>query len=356
MAVTQKQIAQLLSLSQPQVAQALNGQPGVSEATRQRVLEAAKSLGYNLNSNGGARRLAALRYGKSLKTGTVAVLMGDFFEGLPLPQLPFFREILQGLHQEIERFDSHAATYYISRAGRLPDAVLSGNVDGVICIYSPTIEWELDIAHLDVPVVRLGGATTNWHLRPDGYQGIYEVTRHLIELGHRRIAFLGDLERKFAIFAHDERLRGFHSAMDEAGLEIDDTLLLHLEEPSSQDGFAVMQKAFERGLEFSAVVCLNDLSALGALNAAEQYGLQVPRDLSITGFDGLQWEHSPSVELTSVFFNRELMGRKAVRMIYEAPASPQSANQEPAREILPVQLLIKHTTASAPEAEKVLLA
>jgi DNA-binding LacI/PurR family transcriptional regulator len=282
--------------------------------------------------------------------------MGDFFEGLPLQQLPFFREILRGLHREIELFDSCLATYYISRTGRLPGAILGGGVDGIICLYSATTEWELDKVHVDVPVVRLGGATTKWNLRPDDYQGIYNVTRHLIGLGHRRIAFMGDLERQFAIFAHDERLRGFRDAMQDADLDIDDDLLLHLDDPSSHDGFIAIQAALQRGLEFSAVVCLNDLSALGAISAAEQHGRRVPGDLSVTGFDGLQRDHPPDIELTSVFFDREWMGRRAVRLIYEAPACDQGVDDEPARELLPVQLVRKNTTAPVAKGARVLVA
>jgi LacI family transcriptional regulator len=356
MAVTQKQIAEQLGLSQPQVAQALNGQSGVSAATRERVLETAKALGYTSGSNERARQLAALRHGKRVRTGTVAVLMGDFFEGLPLPQLPFFREILRGLHREIEMYDSHLATYYISRTGRLPGAILGGGVDGIICLYSATTEWELDKVPVEVPVVRLGGATHNWNLRPDDYRGIYDVTRHLADLGHRRIAFLGDLERKFAIFSHDERLRGFQDAMRDAGLEADDDLLFHLEDPSSHDGFVALQQALRRGLEFSAVVCLNDLSAQGAISAAEEHGLCVPRDLSVTGFDGLEMEPSPSVELTSVFFDRELMGRKAVRMVFGALDRRRAPDDELLQELLPVQLQVKNTTAPAYEGERVLVA
>ena len=110
MAVTQKQIAQQLGISQTQVAHALSGHFSVSAATRQRVVETAEKMGYGAHSNATARQLAAQRYGKKVKIGTVAVLMGDFLEGLPLQQLPFFRDILRGLHEEIEAHDSHIAT------------------------------------------------------------------------------------------------------------------------------------------------------------------------------------------------------------------------------------------------------
>jgi LacI family transcriptional regulator len=340
MAVTQKQIAQQLALSQPQVAQALNGHPGVSAATRERVLEAAKALGYDINSNARARQLAAIRHGKPIKTGTVAVLMGDFLEGLPLQQLPFFREILQGLHEEIELHDSHIATYYLSRTGKLPRAILGGGVDGVICLYSSTIEHELNQVKFDVPVVRLGGATEDWHLRPDDFDGIYQTTRHLIELGHQKIAYFGDLEQEFGIFAHDERLRGYKQALEDAGLKINEELLFNLKDPSHQDGYDTMKRALEQSSHFSAVVCLNDLSALGAIDAAQDSGLNVPSDLSITGFDGLVWDYPGATQLTSVFFDRRSMGRKAARRVYG-----EASNKNVVRELMPVQLTVRNTTA-----------
>jgi LacI family transcriptional regulator len=340
MAVTQKQIAQHLSMSQPQVAQALNGHPGVSAATRQRVLDAAKAMGYDVNSNARARQLAAIRHGKPIKTGTVAVLMGDFLEGLPLQQLPFFREILQGLHEEIESHDSHIATYYLSRNSKLPRSILGGAVDGVICLYSSTIEHELNQVKFDVPVIRLGGATEDWHLRPDDFDGIYQITNHLIELGHQHIAFLGDIEQEFCVFAHEERLRGYKQALKDAGLELNEELLFNVNDPSHQDGYDTMKAALEQGLHFTAVVCLNDLTALGAIDAAQDSGLNVPQDLSITGFDGLVWDYPSATQLTSVFFDRRSMGRKAVRRIYDA-----EPREKTVREIVPTQLNVRKTTA-----------
>ncbi len=343
MAVTQKQIAQYLSMSQPQVAQALNGHPGVSAVTRQRVLDAAKTLGYDPNSNARARQLAALRHGKPIRTGTLAVLMGDFFEGLPLQTLPFFREILQGLHQEVEQHESHIATYYLSRSSKLPRGVLGGGVDGVICLYSSTIEQELDAVKLDVPVVRMGGATLNWHLRPDDFEGAYLATRHLMELGHRHIAFFGDLKQEFHIFAHEERLRGYRYALHEANLALDEDLLFNLEEPSHQAGFVAMSQALQGRSHFTAAVCLNDLAALGAVEAVRARCLSVPGDLSITGFDGLNWNSERDMPITSIYFDRKLMGRMAVRRIYDEPR-----HRDDWRDLLPVQLQVKNTT-SAPK-------
>lgn len=341
MAVTQKQIAQYLAMSQPQVAQALNGHPGVSAVTRQRVLEAAKTLGYDTNSNARARQLAAIRHGKPIKTGTLAVLMGDFFEGLPLQTLPFFREILRGLHQEVEQHESHVATYYLSRSSKLPRGIIGGGVDGVICLYSSTIEQELDAVTLDVPVIRLGGATENWHLRPDDFEGAYQVTRHLLGLGHRRIAFLGDLEQEFHIFAHEERLRGYRSALHEANIALDEDLLFNLKDPSYHAGFDAMNHALQQRARFTAAVCLNDLAALGAVSAARQRGLAVPEDLSVTGFDGLEWEEPQAQRLTTIHFDRQLMGHMAVGRIYGEPRQ-----QEDMRDLLPVQLRIGDTTAA----------
>ncbi len=303
-------------------------------------------MGYSAHSNSTARQLAARRHGKQLRMGTVAVLMGDFFEGFPLQQLPFFREILHGLHEEVDNYESHTATYYLSRSGKLPRAVLEGGVDGAIVVYSSTIEREIDLVKPEIPVVRIGGATTNWHLRPDDYSGIYQITQHLIALGHRRIAFLGFLEPQFPNFAHDERLRGFQQALGDAGIFCDPELLLNLSDTSRQAGYETMTAALERGRDFSAAVCLNDLAAFGAIAAAEESGISVPEDLSITGFDGLRDDGTENIELTSVYFDRQLMGKLAVRRIYDV--LPQGVDS---RELLPVHLTLRNSTQMyAPDA------
>jgi LacI family transcriptional regulator len=267
--------------------------------------------------------------------------MGDFLEGLPLPTIPFFREILQGLHEEVEEHESHIATYYLSRTSKLPRGVLGGGVDGVICLYSSTIERELDAVSLDVPVVRLGGATPNWHLRPDDCEGVYHATRHLLELGHREVAFLGDLKQQFQIFAHEERFRGYRRALQEASIGLNEDLLFNIEEPSQQAGFEAMKRALESRSSFTAAVCLNDLAALGAVEAAREHGLSVPEELSVTGFDGLAWDAAPEVPLTSIYFDRHLMGRMAVRRIYG-----EQRHREDWRELLPIELQINGSTAA----------
>jgi LacI family transcriptional regulator len=346
MAVTQKQIAQHLGISQTQVAHALSGHFSVSSDTRQRVVDAAQAMGYGAHSNATARQMAARRHGKQIRMGTVAVLMGDFLEGLPLEQLPFFREILRGLHEEVDNYESHIATYYLSRSGKLPRAVIESGVDGAIVVYSSTIEREIDLVKPEIPIVRIGGATSNWHLRPDDYSGIYHVTQHLIALGHRRIAFLGDLDPRFPNFAHDERLRGYHQALEDAGILCDSQLLFNLSDPSRQAGYETMAAALTDGRDFSAAVCLNDLSAFGAIAAAQEAGIGVPEELSITGFDALPDDGTENIELTSVYFDRQRMGKLAVRRIYDA--LPQEVKS---RELLPVHLTLRGSTQMyAPDA------
>jgi len=335
---TQKQIADKLGIHQTLVAKALQGNPRVSEERRLLIVKTAEEMGYGAQTNGAARSMRRRREGERLGTGTIAVLMGTFLEGLPLPQLPFFRELLEGIHEEVGRRDSHAATYYIPRDGNLPRAVTEGGVDGVISVYSLTNEEKLATVDLHAPVVRMGGATAAWNLRPRDREGICLVTTHLLDGGHRDIAYIGDTGEVPFLVSDGERFLGFCEAMAGAGVEVQDDLLCHAIDPSYGCGHAAMTRLLTRGVPFTAVVCLNDATAVGAMDAVRETGLRVPEDISVTGFDGLSGGYGGSETLTTVYFDRRAMGRRAVAMLFEADGN------QPGQEILPVELLVRGST------------
>ena len=340
MATTQKQIAQHLGLSQPIVAQALNGHPGVAEKTRQRVQDAAREMGYSLYSNTAARSLRAQRHGKRPKTGVIAVLMGDLMDGVPLQQMPFFRELLQGIHNEAAQHHLDVAIY-VANPASLPRTVTEHTADGAICLYAGKVSRALDKAEVSTPVVRLGGDSENWNLRPDDWRGTYLATRHLLELGHRNIAYLGNLDECAERVSLSERRRGYTEALKAAGVPLDESLMQQLPQMSQQSGYENMRALLQRTRDFSAVVCVNDAAAMGAIAAAREAGLEVPRDLSVTGFDGAEEGYGGSELLSTIRFDRRIMGRRAVRWLIEwqgeMPAEPQ-------QKILPVRLLTRHTT------------
>lgn len=341
MPVSQKDIALSLGVDRSSVAHALRGDPRVSEVTRLRVIEEAKRLGYDAHTNAGARSMAAKRYGKRTKTDAIAVLLGDYVDGLPLQDLPFFREILQGIHAEAEA-NGIEVSMHVSRQNLLPRSLQSASVDGAIVIYNRSVSAAVRAQPLSVPVVHLGSDTQDWNIRPDDREGTYRLTQHLIGLGHRRIAYIGALNG-----SNEERQRGYHEAMAQAGLEIEPQQIKILDTASiegGREGWHTFAGELEAaGIEpYTAVVCINDAAAVGVLEGAHDLGLRVPDDLSITGFDGLRDGYGGCPILTTASFDRQAMGRRAVKMILE---TGEQENATLPREILPVRLLERGSTA-----------
>jgi LacI family transcriptional regulator len=339
MAVSQKDIALRVGVDRSLVAHALRGDPRVSEATRQKVLAAALELGYDANVNVAARSLAAKRHGKRTQTNTLAVLVGDFVDGLPLQDLPFFREILQGIHLEAARRGFDVAIHVL-RVGQLPRSLQSGGVDGAISVYSRAISAAIEAQEPVVPVVNLGSESAKWNLRPDDCGGTRKMTEHLLQLGHRRIAYFGAYNGSNA-----ERQRGYEEALAEAGLPLRPELMPMLDAASvrcGQEGWQAFCAQHSVPGDCTAVVCINDAVAVGVLHAAQQMGLGVPEDLSVTGFDGLRDGYGGCPILTTAAFDRRDMGRRAVRILCDV----QDGNQaELPREILPVRLWKRGSTA-----------
>jgi DNA-binding LacI/PurR family transcriptional regulator len=346
MAVSQKDIALRVGVDRSLVAHALRGDPRVSDATRQKVLQAALDMGYDAHSNVAARSMAAKRHGKRPKTDSIAVLLGDFVDGLPLQDLPFFREIMQGIQWEASRRDIEVA-FHVLRVGRLPRSLKSGGVDGAIAVYSRRISSDVQEQKPPVPVVHLGSDTPDWHIRPDDYNGTLLLTRHLLQLGHRNIAYFGTDNG-----SNSERRRGYEEGLAEAGIPIREELVHMLDSASIKCGregwrtFYLRQAAMKR--RSTAVVCVNDTAAVGVIQEAQEMGLRVPEDISITGFDGLRDGYGGCSLLTTASFDRRDMGRRAVQMLCEVRDNEGTSLPQ---EILPVRLWKRGSTGAPPSGD-----
>jgi LacI family transcriptional regulator len=284
--VTVYDVAQAVGLSIASVSRALNGQTGVSEATAARIVEVAAELGYQRNDV--ARSLVA----KS--TQTIALLLPDITN-------PFFPELVKGV-QTVADEHGHVLLLVDGAGDRARVAASMAvlrrkQVDGVIVVAS-ALDGDADALFVGVPTVFLD-RTTNGpgaSVSVDHEAGGYAATRHLIELGHRRIAHIAgprDLE------VSQRRLDGWRRACEEAGLPTHDALVASgdfLEEGGHRAGIELL----DSGEEFSAVFAANDLSAIGFLALCAQRGVRVPDDLSLIGFDGIQLSRYTTPTLTTV--------------------------------------------------------
>ncbi len=273
-----KQLADALGLSQTTISRALNGYPEVSETTRQRVIEAAQAHNYVPNSS--ARRLAT---GKSRTIGhVVPIAMHDMIN-------PHFSDFIAG-----------AGAVYNRRGYDMLISVVDGHeeaesyralnrntrVDGVI-VHGPSSD-DQRIALLDelgLPFV-VHGRTLHpeesycW-VDVNNRRAFARATRHLLELGHRRIALINGFEHM--AFARRRR-EGFEAALGEAGLTADPAIMAS-DEMIEPTAYRAMRRFLELDDPPSAVMCASVLSALGALRAINQFRALGGRAVSLISYD-----------------------------------------------------------------------
>lgn len=299
-------VAALAGVSTATVSRALRGLPNVAEATRARVLAAARDLDYVTSPS--ASRLAT---GRTLTVGAVAPFLGRWF----------FGQVLSGV-EEVLREDGFDLLLYAlpddeSRTRFFDVLPLRRRVDAVLVLTLPLDDaemaalWALEVPMAFVGVDVQGGS----YVRIDDAEGARLATRHLLDLGHTRIAMIGgDRDESPHFTAPHARREGFRRALREAGLEPDPRL--EVEGYFTVDGGGrAMSELLGRADPPTAVFAQSDEMAFGAVRAIERAGLRVPDDVSIIGFD--DHELASVVGLTTVAQQVMLQGRLAARLVLD---------------------------------------
>lgn len=295
--VTVYDVAKATGLSIASVSRALNGQPGVSRSTADRIVRIAGELGYQPNDV--ARSLVA----KS--TQTIALLLPDITN-------PFFPELVKGVQAVA---DAHGHVLLLVDGAGDRQRVTSSmsvlrrkQVDGVVVV-AGSLDGEADEVFLGTPTVFLD-RTANGpgaSVAVDHEGGAYAATRHLIELGHRRIAHIaGPAE----LTVSQRRREGWRRACVEAGLPVDEELVAggeFLEDGGHRAGAELL----DSGAEFSAVFAANDLSAIGFLALCAERSIRVPDEISLIGFDGIHLSRYTTPALTTIAQPIAELGRRA---------------------------------------------
>lgn len=315
MSVTLKQIAEEVGVSQPLVTYALNGRPGVSDTMRLKIQETAERMGYSRASNIEAQYLIARRHGKRPLSGVIALIY-PLVDNLPcFLTVPFYRDMIAGLELEV-RTRNLDLLITPTCGERIPRIIRDRRVDGVMFL-SDMSELSPHFLDLDLPMISLCTRNeTTYNLVPDDENGGYDAAKHLLKLGHRKIAFSGT-----ASFQGNARLAGYKRALAEYGVGLDENLIWMppLSFCREEDGGISMKALLDRsgkrpGLKpgFTAIICQNDLIGMGAARVAQEEGLQTPKDMSIVGFDDVSVQHNFQPALTSVSYPRYDIGRYGV--------------------------------------------
>jgi DNA-binding LacI/PurR family transcriptional regulator len=317
------------------VSRVLNGSPRVRAATRARVLAAIDVLDY---------RPSPLAQGLSRgRCRTLGVVVPFFTHAAAVERLRGVVAALEGSRYDLVLFnvesplhrDEHFAT--LTRRDR---------ADGLLVISLPPPGGTLQrLAKAGVPVVLLDvrrrrGVST---VTTDDVEGGCMATRHLLDLGHERIAFIGEhTDNPLGFTASRDRERGYRQAMSDAGLsprEGDVRRGRHVRQVARGLAKELISRA--AGKRPTAIFASSDVQALGVLEAARAEGLNVPGDLSVIGFDDI--EVSGYVGLTTVRQPLYESGRKAAKLLLEALGA--NGPTQPATHKLDLQLIVRSTTA-----------
>ena len=329
-------IAHLAGVSQSTVSRALRGSPLVSEETRRRIQSAADTLNYKVDKNASNLRCQ--------HAGTLALL----------------------LFEDPTADDSHINPFFLSMLGSITRASAQRGYDLLISFQQFSRDWHADFtgsqkadglillgygdyqSHRDKleKLVAQGTRFVRWGAVLPGQPGVSIgcnnfaggrlATRHLIEQGCRRIAFLGDASPHYPEF--HERYRGYVSALREAGLQVDEALQADAE-TTERAGCEAAEWLLERGVAFDAIFGASDLIAIGALRALAERGLNVPHDVAVAGFDDIPMASFINPSLTTV---RQDTGKAGEVLVEQLLRQIDGGDAESA--MLPAQLKVRRSS------------
>ncbi len=343
MSTTIKDVAAKAGVSPSTVSRVLNDRPGISPRTRERVLQITQELNYSPSV--AARSLATAR---TYNIGYV----GYKYDSGPSADLRSGNVTLtlEGVDKELTRHGYHMLTTYVDKEAvkrlDVPNMVHQSRVDGLI-LNGPAIRsrFIIQLRNSGLPIVlvdNLLNETAIDCVLCDNEGGAYQAVKHLIEHGHEYILFLsGPAEW----LSSRERAAGYCCALHEAGLE---PHVVFMSNTIVDTGREAMLTALEEYPDLTAVMAVNDATAVGAIQACQQAGRAVPDEVAVVGFDDVSWAQVHTPPLTTVHICWHEIGIQAARRVVDLI---ERDNQVPIRMRLAVELIIRqscgcHTTSN----------
>lgn len=340
MGVTLKDIAQKAGVSISTVSRVINDdqESPVSEDTRALVWRLVKEMGYVKNGRD-----------RSIKRNTKKI--GYIFNETPnIYNHPYFSVILEAIEAEIKARGytvgfSFCETDIKNQAIR--HQMLSERAAGIIVV-SDFIEEELlnelkenfpNIVFIDTIREKLISDL----IYVDREKAGYEITNYLIKLGHKVIGFIGGsyVEKGAPTFYQEKRFLGFKRAMEEANLIIDKSLIRD-GRWLMEDGYNMMQDIIKKGKIPTAIFSASDLMAIGAMRAIHEAGLNIPDDISVISYDGVEMAKFTNPPLTTVHVPKKGIGKLAVKMLLEQINNDWDI-PFPSKVIVPTELIVRQS-------------
>jgi LacI family transcriptional regulator len=344
-----KDVAERAGVSTATVSHVINQTRFVREETRQKVLEAIEALNYHPSTI--ARGLA------TNSTQTIGLVVSDITN-------PFFTAVARGVEDEINQYGYHTIFCNTDEDPDREDEYLrllfARQIDGLIIAPAGTrSERLIRMAEAEVPIVLLDRGTSGIEaplVGVDNAGGAYQATKHLVELGHCRIAVLMGMETIPTLRA---RLEGYKRALQEAGFPLDEALVIradprfygtqpHLPGPPlrpptniqmTPSAYEALQKLLNIPNRPSAIFVTNNQMTLGTLYALRERGLRCPEDISLISFDDHDWAPLFTPPLTVVRQPTYRLGQTAAKLLMKLINNQEVEPPAP----LPVEFIVRES-------------
>lgn len=322
-------IAQRAGVSKTTVSRVLNNRPDVDDETRETILKIIEELNYTPS-------LMA----KSLSTGRKNLL------GLLVPSISksFSLEIIRGVASGIEDTQFELVLFTTGLSGRNQElysrAVKSQLVDGLLIVLprNDNLEYLNKPPYVPCVIVDYTGGEVNFpRVTATNKSGAYDMTRYLIELGHKRIGFITGL---MDLGCSRERLEGYMNAMNDVGLAVDESLIGY-GDFTRVSGSLIAMNMLQRKQRPTAIFASNDEMAFGVMGTAQKLGISIPEQLSLAGFDDSLEARFTQPTLTTVRQPLMQMGREAVKGLINLIEGQQFLSME-----LKTELIIRESCQS----------
>lgn len=337
MGVTIKTIAEKLGVSYATVSRALNNHPDVNNETKKTVIEKANELGYQPNAI--ARGLV------NKETKTIGLMIPDITN-------PFFPQVARGVEEAAATADYNIflcnTNWNSEREKHYVNALRQKQVDGLIMTPSsekiPYLDKLLN-SNLETvfisSFIKLNDYTS---IIVDNAAGTEKAVEYLINKGHLNIGFIGAGEGRYA---NQERLKGYKKALKKNNLKVEEKNIINIKNSyDRKSGYNLMNHildSFDKNKLPSAVVCYNDLMALGVIQALKEENYQIPDDMAVIGFDDIPFSSLPEVQLTTVAQPKYEMGKIALETLIEK-IKTDSKKQFKEKIVMSPELIIRETS------------
>ena len=305
MGITIKDIAKKANVSYSTVSRALAGHNQISNETKNRILKISEELGYSPNT---------LAQGLVTKqTFNLGLIVSDITN-------PFFPEVIQGIEESANdlgyRIYLCNTNWSVEKENIYLNRLFTSSVDGIIIF--PASD---DVSHIINSKIKIPIVFANHKLKDDAcsyvafndYEAAKTAVEYLIKLGHKNIAYVGGLETNVS---NMERIRGYQEVMKNHSIELHPNYIVNGEFKQSS-GYQLTKDLLIKNAYPTAIVAGDDVMALGVIQAVEEFGLNVPNDISVIGFDDISYAALDKIQLTTINMPKYEMGKASIQLLME---------------------------------------